>query len=35
MERVEKALLLLNKPIGMIAAIIGFTIGILLVKMVM
>ena len=32
MERLEKAFGLLNKPVGMVAAVVGFTIGILLAK---
>ena len=32
MERIEKAALLLNKPIGMVVAVVGFVIGILLAK---
>ena len=35
MERLERAFGLLDKPVGMIAAVVGFAIGILLAKAMM
>ncbi len=32
-KRLRQALLLLNRPVGVIAAVAGFTLGVLLVRM--